>query len=727
MKNKGAIFDFMRGGQLFFSFLAMTMGVIKKNLNLFFYIWGGITVASCVFLTDEGQRNMGYRYALGVFNSQYFANGDTRTEFVLPSGKAVVTTWDKVAGSQYMYDNWILFKEDCIVYAILSGMLTVSIYFLWFLVIAKFGRSQRGNDFIRGGELTTIAEHNKRVGKEEREQKRKSYMSIADVKVPPKSDNTSMMLIGAPGTGKSATLNQLLTQIRSVKGRCIIYDRNGDFTRKFYREGVDKILNVRDVRCVEWSVWSEGGNQIQYRTVSSSMIPDTGSDPFWSQSARLVFEAVCEKVMAVCSQRGERPSMEYLMSVLLTWDNEKLANLVKGTDAASVFNMDSEKMAGSIRSTLSTYVESLKHLRSGGSPFSFREWVNSENDSWVFIPVKADEIELFKPLITVWIEQYVKAILNKDSESHLSDIRFNLIIDELASLNKLNTLSLYLSEGRKFGGNAILGTQNPAQLKDIYGENGAEKITGTVGSYVIYRNNSPGGLKWSSDMLTKEEIEEHSDNLTVGHQDIRDSLSMNKKRNERVLVTESEIVNLPDLEGFVRFGRGFGVVRFKQTYLKLPNISEPFIYASSNYQPSHRYPSNSESPCTFDDDVVDSRSALSPSFASESVQNQNDSPPTRALDIPQIDSYSDNQQHIYEEPVDGAFYEDNYHIPLGIVVPSSPSSDSTADEEELHESQSSSDSSGAGLVTPPKPKSQDLAEQNVSNRGKQKSLFTRDL
>lgn len=727
MKNKGTIFDFMRGGQLFFSFLAMTMGVIKKNLNLFFYVWGGLTIAACILLTDEGQRNMGYRYALGVFNSKYFANGDTRTEFVLPSGKAVVTNWDKVAGSQYMYEQWILFREDCITYAILSGILTVSIYFFWFLVIAKFGRSQRGNDFIRGGELTSIDEHNMRVSKEEREQKRKSYLSIANVKVPPKSDNTSMMLIGAPGTGKSATLNQLLTQIRSVKGRCIIYDRNGDFTRKFYREGVDKILNVRDVRCVQWSVWSEGDSQIQYRTVSSSMIPDTGSDPFWSQSARLVFEAVCEKVLAICRQRGESPSMEFLMSVLLTWDNEKLANLVQGTDAASVFNMESEKMAGSIRSTLSTYVESLKHLRSGGAHFSFREWVNSENDSWVFIPVKADEIELFKPLITVWIEQYVKAILNKDSESHLSDIRFNLVIDELASLNKLNTLSLYLSEGRKFGGNALLGTQNPAQLEDIYGEKGAEKITGTVGSYVIYRNNSLGGLKWSSAMLTKEEIEEHSDGLTVGHQDIRDSLSMNKKRNERVLVTESEIVNLPDLEGFVRFGRGFGVVRFKQTYLKLPNISEPFIYASSNYQPSHRPQKNDAPLRVVEANIDESRPIPSPSLTPMDEDNQNGSPSDEAIEIPPIYSYSDYQEPDYEDPVFDGFYEDNYDIPMGIVVPSNPSSDSIGDDEELHESQSSSDSSGAGLVTPPKPKSQDLAEQNVSNRGKQKSLFTREL
>ncbi|MBF4270404.1 hypothetical protein EAY71_26445, partial [Vibrio anguillarum] len=114
-------------------------------------------------------------------------------------------------------------------------------------------------------------------------------------------------------------------------------------------------------------------------------------------------------------------------------------------------------------------------------------------------------------------------------------------------------------------------------IQDIYGNKGAEKLTGSIGNYVIFRNNSPDGAEWSSKLLMKEEIQEVNDNLTVGHADVRDSLNMNKNRKERVLVTPSEIVNLPDLQGYIRFGRGYGLLKFVQKYPKYEEIALPFV------------------------------------------------------------------------------------------------------------------------------------------------------
>lgn len=298
---------------------------------------------------------------------------------------------------------------------------------------------------------------------------RKSTISLAGFSVPPDSDNTHFLLLGSPSVGKSATIIEYLYQSRALGGRCVIYDKNGDFARLFYREGIDVILNPNDARCADWDVWSEGCGAVQYRTISRALIPDAGSDPFWSLAARLVM-------------------------ILLRMTDEQMADVLIGTDAASVFNMNSGRMAASIRGTLTAHIETMKYMqgqgRQGGA-FSFKSWVNDNTDSWVFLPVEADEVELFKPLITVWIEQYAKAILKRATDSHKQALRFNLVIDELASLNKLSTLDLYLSEARKFGGNAILGTQSNAQLMDIYGKFGAEKLAGSIGTYLIFRNNAP--------------------------------------------------------------------------------------------------------------------------------------------------------------------------------------------------------------------------------------------
>ncbi|HFD4013408.1 TPA: type IV secretion system DNA-binding domain-containing protein [Vibrio parahaemolyticus] len=578
MASKGSVFNFMRGGQLFFSFFAMTVGVIKKNFMMFVYAWMIITALGCYYVTTEIHRDYGVKWALSSLNTNYFFNGDVTTEVTYKDGRKTLVPWKNIESNQTMKNHWISFKNQSISIATASGFITFFLYGMWFFVISRFGEKQSDDSFIRGAKFATEKEHNKLVKKEEKDTGRTSNITIAGYKLPPKSDNTHILLLGAPSVGKTATIIEYLQQVRSQGGRCFIYDRNGDFTKIFYREGVDIILNPNDARTANWTVWSEGYDQLQYRTISKALIPDVGNDPFWSQAARLVFESLCKKIAEIDLSRGTKPSMEHLMTVLLRMDDEKMASILKGTDAGSVFNMNSEKMAASIRSTLTTYIEPLKYMqRESGQIFSFKNWVESDSDSWIFIPVKASEIDLFKPLITVWAEQYSKTILERSSDSHKQNLRFNLVIDELASLQKLTTLDTYLSEARKFGGNALLGTQSSAQIQDIYGNKGAEKLTGSIGNYVIFRNNSPDGAEWSSKLLMKEEIQEVNDNLTVGHADVRDSLNMNKNRKERVLVTPSEIVNLPDLQGYIRFGRGYGLLKFTQKYPKYEEVALPFM------------------------------------------------------------------------------------------------------------------------------------------------------
>lgn len=578
MTSKSTAFNFMRGGQLFFSFFAMTVGVIKKNLMLFVYCWGVLSLIGLYYLTSDDHREYGIKWALAKVNTEYLFNGDTRTELTYKDGRRYNVPWRSIAANPKLKAHWTSLEGQAITIVIGASVLTLAMYILWIYGMSRFGRSQSEDGFIRGGHFATKREHDARVKKEEKAENKKATITLAGYRVPPKSDNTHFLLLGAPSVGKSATIIEYLQQVREVGGRCFIYDRNGDFTKIFYREGHDIILNPNDARSANWTVWSEGCDQMQYRTISKALIPDVGNDPFWSQAARLVFESLCHKVAELDTQRGGQPDMEHLMTVLLRMDDEKMASILTGTDAGSVFNMNSEKMAASIRATLTTYIEPLKYMqRVGGRTFSFKDWVQSSTDSWIFIPIKATEIDLFKPLITTWAEQYSKTILERPSDSHKQDLRFNLIIDELSSLGKLATLDTYLSEARKFGGNALLGTQSQAQIEDIYGNKGAAKLAGSIGTYIVFRNNSPDGAEWSSKLLLKEEIREVNDNLTVGHADVRDSLNMNKNRKDRALVTPSQIVNLPDLEGYIRFGRGYGLLNFKQTYPTFTEQALPFV------------------------------------------------------------------------------------------------------------------------------------------------------
>lgn len=58
---------------------------------------------------------------------------------------------------------------------------------------------------------------------------------------------------------------------------------------------------------------------------------------------------------------------------------------------------------------------------------------------------------------------------------------------------------------------------------------------------------------------------------------MRDSVSLQEQRRERPLVSPSEILNLPDLAGYLRLGRGLPLAKFEATYVHHPVVAEPFI------------------------------------------------------------------------------------------------------------------------------------------------------
>ena len=62
-----------------------------------------------------------------------------------------------------------------------------------------------------------------------------------------------------------------------------------------------------------------------------------------------------------------------------------------------------------------------------------------------------------------------------------------LIIDELASLNKLPSLQSALTRARKYQIKTVFGYQQQSQLQELYGKEGAETITGNPSTKIFFR------------------------------------------------------------------------------------------------------------------------------------------------------------------------------------------------------------------------------------------------
>src|SRR3546814_20022353 len=91
-------------------------------------------------------------------------------------------------------------------------------------------------------------------------------------------------------------------------------------------------------------------------------------------------------------------------------------------------------------------MRSFAYLDDTEDGFSIRRWVEDEkDDSWLFVTVKADQLHSLRPLITVWLDTAISALM---SLFPARDRRLYVVIDELPTPQQLPSMSAFLEIGR---------------------------------------------------------------------------------------------------------------------------------------------------------------------------------------------------------------------------------------------------------------------------------------
>jgi type IV secretory pathway TraG/TraD family ATPase VirD4 len=123
----------------------------------------------------------------------------------------------------------------------------------------------------------------------------------------------------------------------------------------------------------------------------------------------------------------------------------------------------------------------------------------------------------------------------------------------------------------------VLGFQSYAQLSGIYSRTGTEALTGLCSTWVLYRANEPATAEWSSKALgTVENMEAH-EGLSYGANEIRDGMTLSMTRNLRALVLPTQLLNLPDREGYLRLPGDWPIGRFTIPIKPRKPVAEAFI------------------------------------------------------------------------------------------------------------------------------------------------------
>ncbi|MGE6695806.1 type IV secretion system DNA-binding domain-containing protein [Sphingobium limneticum] len=551
-----------RGGQAIVHNVRMTTQVFLQTLAASLVIWVGGTLWYILEKASDYQRYVSFKIVEATLKSD--VPGGAPMQFRAPTGPEYWTNSDTFLESGVATKTLLAMEHHLLVGAALVGAFALLMLFWAWFYFTRTGRGLGSNQFLRGARFGSPRQLRRMLWRH-----RKGSFAIGGIPVPDAFEPEHILICGAPGTGKTNIIVKMLAGIRKEGRRAIVYDAAGTFVEKFYRPGHDILLNPLDARADSWSPWVDVPRDYHYDQIAESTIPDKSGDPFWAKAARGTLVAVFRKLA-----RDKRMLVSVLLDTILRSPLKDLATFAEGTDAAAFISTEGDRTSAGIRAELASVMRSFSYLDDTLDGFSIRDWVADEkDDSWLFITVKADQLPSLRPLITVWLDIAISAIMSLDPER---DRRLYCVIDELPTLQKLPSLSDFLARARKYGGCGILGFQSYPQLEATYGIQDAAAITGYCSTWVALRANDTPTAKHVSENLGQVEQVEANEGMSYGVNDMRDGVNLSRMQVTRPLVMHTEVTNLPNLTGFLRFGRDLPVARFCDSYNREPTCFPAF-------------------------------------------------------------------------------------------------------------------------------------------------------
>ena len=491
-------------------------------------------------------------------------------------GTVLVMTLDTIARHPKILDLRERLLGDAVDSALLGGgacaVLAVATLFGLRLLGRRLGRGKR----LRGGELASAKElkrrslpWRRRLLLRNRPAEAQPYL-IAGIPWPKGAERHHTIVSGTTGSGKTVLISDLVEQIRSRGERCVIYDKMGSYTETFFDKRRDVLLNPLDDRAPRWSPFLEARTALDFDTMAAALIPrqKDAADPFWITAARQLFSHGA----AVLWRRGETRN-RVLVDRLLKTDLSELAEAMEGTVTQSIVDLANPKTALSVRAMLTANIGAMEVLPDQGEPFSIRKWIECE-DEWgcLFLTSRGDQHASLRGLISTWLEIAVNSLL---SLSRSNSRRIWVILDELPTLHQLPSLEPGLSESRQFGGCFVLGVQVFSALRDLYGRDLAQTISGLCGTRVVLASPDKDTSEWSAGSLGKVEVETLSEG--VSYETPREGVTLSTRREERPLVLPSEVSRLENLSGYLKFPGPSPVARIRLKYRKRAIVAARFV------------------------------------------------------------------------------------------------------------------------------------------------------
>ena len=554
--------DFTGGGQIFLHKIRMFLQVLNRSFTTSLIVT--IVILSAISYKPAGQLDimaaMTYQKALFADSLDDALSGIRTAINPNSNNYTKIDAFDKRGLYARDVDPRKIIKShlfktayfeviDFIYMRLLIGLgIITGIFLLIFVMWSRFGRDVKEEKHISGATIKTAKE----VARYLRSINKVSPLVIGDMPLVKDSETKHLLITGTTGSGKTNLIHNILPQLIKTARPALIVDQTGEMIARYYNPGRgDIIFNPLDSRSHSWNFWADNTSESRLEKFAKVLFkygktPYSGSDPFWDNSAEVIFVACVQYLL-----KKDMRSINELQNMLSIMNLEELAQKLENTTAARYLTKSNKTTASSILSVMATNTKPLNLLTQFGELFSLKQYfdeVKAGSQAWLFLSSPPDLREVTMPLIACMFELSVSYLIGMGINHNR---RMWFVIDELASLGRLNGFSTLMAESRKYGGCVLAATQSINQLIENFGTHPANHIFGQFATKFLFRSDDPTSAKIISNIFGELEYSHQQKNTSFGANEFRDGISYTEQQRHKTLITTDNLASLADHECFV--------------------------------------------------------------------------------------------------------------------------------------------------------------------------------
>ncbi|WP_316200667.1 MULTISPECIES: type IV secretion system DNA-binding domain-containing protein [unclassified Bradyrhizobium] len=391
------------------------------------------------------------------------------------------------------------------------------------------------------------------------------------------------LIVGSVGGGKTQTMLHLIDEALSRGDGLLVLDTKGDMMGGLPADGDPLLVAPHDQRSLAWDVATDCSIKQDARELAARFIPPS-SDPMWSQAAQEIFVACIVYLQATKGKDWGWSDLERAV----TADVDKLAAFAKdhNPNALRLLDQPESKTTLSILTTFQTHMQIVSVLAEAWSDptarrFSIRNWLHHPTP---YRPLILQHDPGYPELSRIWIGSMLGLLASAVGSPTLAESRERrvwLFLDEFPQLPPIKQFPTFLELGRSKGIAVVIGAQDTAQIRAVYGQDQAKSWFGMTGTKIITRINASEAAEDISRLIGEQEIERRTKSST--HAGGKTSVTESTQREMRRVITASELGSRlgPTRDGVrvLLIGLGEDVYELELPYLKLRQLREPIMPA----------------------------------------------------------------------------------------------------------------------------------------------------